>query len=118
MFEFYNANPLNAYEEDCVIRALSCATNKSWDEVYNELSDLAQYNGTMMDNRQFVRWYLDSKYQRIDNPPYKVIDVAKTFAQRVVLCTVAGHIICVKRGKILDTFDPSQRLVEDVWIVK
>lgn len=118
MYEYYNANPLNAYEEDCVIRALSCATNKSWDEVYNRLSDLAQYNGTMMDDREFVRWYLDTNFMRINNPPYKVKDVARKYKNNIVLCTVLGHIICVKCGKILDTFDPSERIVEDIWLVE
>ena len=118
MFEYYNANPLNKYEEDCVIRALSCATNRSWDEVYDELSDLAQQNGTMMDSRQFVRAYLDKKYERINYPPYKVIDVAKMFVRNVLLCTTKGHIVCIKYGTIYDTFDPSDRIVEDVWIVR
>ena len=117
MYEFYNENPLGAFEDDCVIRALSCATNRSWDSIYDELSDLAQYNGTMMDNRNFVRWYLDTHFKRIDNPPYKVIDVARKFKNNIVLCTMKGHITCIK-GKIYDTFDPSERIVEDVWLVE
>ena len=41
MYKYYNANALNRYEDDCVIRAISCATNKSWDFVYDYLSDIA-----------------------------------------------------------------------------
>lgn len=118
MYEFYNENPLGVFEDDCVIRALSCATNRSWDEVYDEMSDLAQYNGTLFDKKGFVRWYLDTHFQRINNPPYKVIDVAKTFKNNIVLCTITGHIICIKYGRILDTFNPSDRIVEDVWLVR
>ena len=118
MYEFYNENPLGLYEDDCVVRALSCALGKSWDSVYDELSNLAQHNGTMMDKRGFVRWYLNTNFKRILNPPYKVIDVAKKFKNNIVLCTIKGHIICIKYGRILDTFNPSDRIVEDVWIVK
>ena len=39
MYKYYNANALNKYEDDCVIRAISCATDKSWDYVYDYLSD-------------------------------------------------------------------------------
>lgn len=118
MYEFYNENPLGLYEDDCVIRSISCATHRSWDEVYDELSDLAQERGTLLDKRNFVRWYLDSHFRKINNPPYKVYQVAEIFKNNIILCTVKGHIICIKYGIIYDTFDPSERIVEDVWIVK
>ena len=117
MYEYSNLNPLGLYEDDCVIRAISCATGRSWDEVYDELSDLAQERGTLLDKRYFVRWYLDSHFTRIANPPYKVIDVARKFKNNIVLCTMRGHIVCIK-GKIYDTFNCGDRVVEDVWIVK
>lgn len=118
MYDFYNANPLGLYEDDCVIRSISCATHRSWDEVYDELSDLAQANGTLLDKKQFVRGYLDAHYKRIINPPYKVYQVAERFKNNIVLCTMKGHIVCIKYGVIYDTFDPSNRIVEDVWLVK
>ena len=59
MYRYYNANALNKYEDDCVIRAISCATNKSWDYVYDYLSDIAQYEGTLLDKKNFVIKYLD-----------------------------------------------------------
>lgn len=118
MYEFYNLNPLGLYEDDCVIRAISCATNRSWDSVYDELSDLAQEKGTLFDKRNFVRWYLNTHFERVYNPPYKVYQVAQKFKNNIVLCTVRGHIICIKYGRILDTFNPSNRDVEDVWVVK
>ena len=37
MYKFYNANALNKFEDDCVIRAISCATNKNWNYVYDYL---------------------------------------------------------------------------------
>ena len=66
MYKFYNANAVNKYEDDCVIRAISCATDKSWDYVYNYLSDIAQYEGTLFDKRDFVRGYLDRTYKRMN----------------------------------------------------
>lgn len=118
MYDFYNANPLGIFTDDCVIRAISCALNKSWDQVYDELSDLAQAKGTLLDKKDFVRWYLDTHFKRISNPPYKVYQVAQTFKNHIVLCTMRGHIVCIKYGIIYDTFDPSDRIVESVWLVE
>lgn len=117
MYEFYNENPLGLFEDDCVIRAISCATNRSWDCVYDELSDLAQAKGTLLDKKPFVRWYLDTNFKRIDKPPYKVYQVAKMFKNNIVLCSSNSHVMCIKYGRILDTFDSSNLLVENVWVV-
>lgn len=117
MFIEYNENPLKKDTEDCVIRSISCATHKSWDEVYDELSDLAQYNGTLFDQKEFVIWYLDNHFKRVPYIPYKVKDVAKEYRNNIILCTMKGHIVCIRYGIIYDTFDPSERIVEDAWIV-
>ena len=115
---YYNENPLNKITPDCVIRSISCATHRSWDEVYDELSDLAQYNGTLFDQKDFVIWYLDSKYKRVQYLPKKVGDVAKEYPNNIILCTMKGHICCIRYGIIYDTFNPSERFVEEAWIVK
>ena len=118
MYKFYNANAANRYEDDCVIRAISCATDKSWDYVYDYLSDIAQYEGTLMDKREFVRNYLDRTYQRLRDISGKVGYVSALFPNSTVLITMNGHITCSKNGVIYDTFDCRDRKVEDVWLVK
>ena len=117
MYKYYNANALNKYEDDCVIRAISCATNKSWDYVYDYLSDIAQYEGTLLDKREFVRNYLDRTYQRLPKIKGSVGYVSSLFPNNIVLITVKGHILCSKFGIVYDTFDPRDREVEDVWLV-
>lgn len=118
MYKYYNENPLKKYTSDCVIRSISCATQKSWDEVYNELSDLAQYNGTLFDQRDFVLWYLDSNFERVPFVSEEVGDLAKEYSNNIILCTMKGHICCIKYGIIYDTFDPSKRFAEFAWIVE
>lgn len=118
MYKFFNENPLNKFTDDCVIRSISCATYRSWDKVYDEMSDLAQLNGTLFDQRDFVLWYLDTHYDRVPYLPKTVGDVAKEYSNNIILCTMKGHICCIKYGVIYDTFNPSERLVEEAWIVK
>ena len=117
MYKYYNANVLNKYEDDCVSRAISCATNKSWDYVYDYLSDIAQYEGTLLDKRDFVRNYLDRTYKHLYGIHGNVGQVSAMFPYNIILITVPGHIICSKYGIVYDTFDPRDREVEDVWLV-
>jgi hypothetical protein len=118
MYKYCNKNPLGKLEDDCVVRSISCATDRSWDNVYDELSDLAQYNGTLLDKRGFVLWYLESHYKRIPYPPRTVGELAEKYPENIILCTVKHHICCIKYGVIYDTFNPSNRLVETAFIVK
>ena len=118
MYKFYNENPLNKYEDDCVIRGISCATNKSWDYVYDYLSDIAQYEGTLFDKKEFVRNYLDRNYKRLNNLYGTVGKISGMFPNNVLLITTGNHIVCSKYGVIYDTFDCRDREVEYVWLVK
>ena len=118
MYQYYNANVLNKYVDDCVIRAISCATNKSWDYVYDYLSDIAQYEGTLFDKKDFVINYLDKTYKRLNGIKGLVGEISGMFPYSTLLITMRGHICCSKNGIIYDTFDCRDRQVEYVWLVK
>ena len=117
-YRFYNANVLGKYENDCTVRAISFATGKSWDETYERLSDIAQYEGTMMDDRNFIRKYLNNKYRRLPIKADTVGEIAAEYPDNILLITMNSHITCSKYGVIYDSFDPRDRLVEDAWLVK
>jgi hypothetical protein len=63
-YKYYNANPLNNNVADCTIRAISTAEGKTWDETYEELSKLAQIQGILLDDVDFIEEYLDKRYKR------------------------------------------------------
>ena len=117
MYKFYNENPLNIYEDDCVVRAISCATGRSWDYVYDYLSDIAQYEGTLFDKKKFVIGYLDRVYTRLEGLRGSVGEISGMFPNNVLLITMRGHITCSKYGVIYDTFDCRDREVEYVWLI-
>lgn len=56
MYKFYNANSLGKFTDDCVIRSISCATDVSWDHVYDCLSDLAQEYDTFDCRNRIVEY--------------------------------------------------------------
>ena len=117
MYIYYNANVLNKHEEDCVIRSISCALDKSWDYVYEMLSDEAQAQGTMMNDRDFIIWYLDGRFRRIYDVSGSIGAISNKYKNNVLLITMNGHITCSKYGIIYDTFDCRNRKAEYVWVV-
>jgi len=117
MYTYFNANILGNFVNDCTIRAISLAEGNTWDYTYNKLSDLAQEKGTMMDDKYFIREYLNDRYERV---PVRgtVGQVASEFSDKVCLITMSGHITCSVYGVIYDSFDCRRRNVEYLWIVK
>lgn len=64
MWKYYNANARGNNVNDCVVRAISKAEGKIWDKTYEELSKIAQYEGILLDDVDFVENYLDKRYVR------------------------------------------------------
>lgn len=121
MFSYYNANPLNRNVNDCTVRAISLATGRSWDEVYEELGHYARQLAVMPDDVDYINGYLRQRYpiacgcrglqitvrEFVDNNP-----------NGIYLITMRGHITCCINGVIYDTFDPSDRYVWEAYEVQ
>ena len=45
MWRYYNANPLGRNVNDCTVRAISLATERTWDETYQRLADYGRLAG-------------------------------------------------------------------------
>lgn len=117
-YKFYNANALGLFQNDCTVRAISLATGNTWDDTYEHLSTIARLQGTMMDDRNFIINYLDERYDRLDDIPFTVGEVAGEYPENVLLITMNNHITCAKFGIIFDSFDCRDKLAEFCWIVK
>lgn len=121
MFIYYNANPYGRRVNDCTVRAISLASNRSWDDTYEELSDFARIQGTMFDDVAYIDSYLDIKYDKIYSKKDGIITV-KEFVRinnkGIYLITMLGHITCCIDGIIYDTFNPGDHLVWDAYKVE
>ena len=118
MYKYYNANSQNNFVNDCVIRAIAVAENRSWGETYDELSRIAKKNGILLDDVNFVEPLLDFRYNRIKTYPGDTVrNVVEDNPIGTYLVTMNGHITVAIDGVIYDTFDCRNRIVKDVWIV-
>lgn len=121
MWRYLNNNPKARDVNDCVIRSISCAENRSWGDVYDELSKLAGEQGIILDDVRFVEPYLDGKYEREcfekNGRTMTVGNFIDQHPQGTYLITMRGHITCVKNGILYDTWDCRDRLIWCAWSV-
>ena len=122
MWRYLNNNPKSRDVNDCVIRSISCAENRVWSDVYDELSKLAGEQGIILDDVRFVEPYLDGKYERECFKEKSRTMTVKEFLDQhpegTYLVTMRGHITCVKNGILYDTWDCRDRLIWCAWSVK
>ena len=118
MYKYYNMNPYKRNIDDCVIRSLSLLTNKTWNEVYEELSYIANKKALMMDSVQFVEDYLDERYPRTCHYSKTVGEFANEYKYGKYAVTMNGHITSIINGDIYDTFDPSNRIMRCAWRIE
>lgn len=117
MYKFHNANSKGRFVNDRVVRAISVAEGKTWDETYDELSDIAQSEGILLDDVKFVDNYLDKRYKRVPHYSSTVGEFIEEFPKGVYLITVPGHITVAVDGVVYDVFDCRNRTIWAVWEV-
>lgn len=101
---------------DCVIRAISCALNRSWDSVY---IDLAAEGFAMKDlassNEVWSRYLLNEgfrKYSVSDDKPLTIEEFSDIFRHGTYLVCTGTHVVCVKNGNYYDTWQSGQEQIE------
>ncbi len=115
MFKYYNRNPYDRHIEDCVIRALSLLTNRSWKSIYRELTYYSSEDGYMTDNVEFVEDYLDDRYPRECHYSKTVGEFAKEHPYGRYIISMPNHVTSVINGTVIDTFNPSDRVMRCAW---
>ena len=118
MYKFLNVNQNNNFVNDCVIRAISVAEDKSWGDTYDDLSRIAKKNGILLDDVNFVEPLLDYRYNRVKTYSGDIVqDILEDHPIGTYLVTMRGHITVIRDGVVYDTFDCRDRVVKNVWEV-
>lgn len=121
MYVYFNNNPWKRSVNDCVIRAISLAENKSWNKVYDELSYLAKDEAIILDDVTFVDNYLDKRYKRIcykcNGERLTIKEFIKSHSKGTYLVSMQGHITCIINGILFDTWNCSNKKIWSVWRV-
>ena len=117
MYKYYNANSKGNFVNDCVVRAIAVAEGKTWDETYEKLSDIAQEEGILLDDVNFVEGYLDKRYKRACHYSKTVGEFLEEHPKGTYLITMEGHITVIVNGILYDIFDCRHRRMWCAWEV-
>lgn len=109
---YANLNPRHKLTNDCVVRAISLATKKSWNSVFWDLTDeLYKEKETCMDNNRIWGQYLEKlgypKYHISDACPmcYTLKQFCEDNPKGVYIVGTGTHVITVIDGDYYDTFN-------------
>lgn len=115
----YNNNPISLRTGDCVIRACSLATDRSWDATYTDIAKLGQSMGLMPDKGAVWGAYLRQRgfYRDIisNRCPdcFTVRQFAKEHPRGTYVLAIdgnPGHVVCVKNGDWIDIWNSGDEI--------
>lgn len=116
MYEYYNPNPLDKRTGDCVVRALSKALNKTWNEVYIILclegylyKDWGNTNSVWGNYLKSIG-YQSSVIPNICPSCYTINDFADDHPAGTFIVATGSHVVCVQDGDIYDSWDSSNEI--------
>lgn len=121
MYIHYNPNPYGLYVEDCVVRALSLVTGRSWDNIYFHIC----LQGFLMKNMPSVNkvWgnYITSlgfsRYILPDTCPecYTVREFCDEHPRGTFILATNSHVVAVINGNYYDAWDSGDEMPTSVW---
>jgi hypothetical protein len=125
-FELKNVNPKKKNTTDCVIRALTTATNKDYYEVYEELYALSKKTGYFINEKRLEDKFLEQngfikmkQPRKWDNTKYQLSEIDKLIGKdEVAVVRIAGHLTCVKNWHLIDTWDCSYKTISNYYILR
>lgn len=128
IFHYYNRNPKDKLTNDCVIRAIATATEKTWGEVYNTLCEMGLKYGLMPNDPKCYERYLKelgwvkhNQPRKDDNTKYSGSEFVKTTEYRniknnaVIAKIGSHHMTVIVNGKIYDTWNCSGNKIGNYW---
>jgi hypothetical protein len=125
LFEKVNANPKGWKTNDCVIRSLALATDYSWGEVYEVLTQKGLKKCRMPNDKIIYEEFLEEEGfikhkqpRKSDNTKYTVKEWAELNPNIQMIVSVAKHLTYVENNIMMDTWNCSRKSVGNYWTKK
>lgn len=121
MYIHANPNPNGLYVEDCVIRAIAIATDRTWDDVYVHLCLQAFVMKNMPSVNKVWGTYLRSigfeEFKLPSNCPdcYTIRDFALENQNGTYILATGSHVVAVIDGDYYDAWDSGDEQPVIVW---
>lgn len=116
-----NLNPEHKRVGDCTVRAIAAGTGKSWEDIYAALA-LEGYLLHDMPTANYVwgSYMRKCGWKRITLPNncpdcYSVADFAADHPQGIYILALATHVLCVRDGDWIDSWDSGDEMPLYYW---
>ena len=115
-FVNYNPNPTRKLVGDCVIRAISKTTGKSWEDVYLDIVVLGfNMHDMPSSNDVWGNYLINNGFRRYVIPDtcpycYTVEQFCEDNPDLTGILATGTHVIAVSNGDYFDTWDSGQEL--------
>ena len=116
MWIYANPNPCRREEPDCVVRAISIATGKSWRKVHRDLCQMSGEHCTMPSVNWLWGMYLRrngyEKFLLPGNCPecINVREFCRRYPEGTYVIGTGTHAVAVVDGDWLDTWDSGDEI--------
>lgn len=117
----WNKNPSGRSVGDCAVRAVSVALDVDWDTAYSmiaakgyQLKDMPSSNsvwGAILRDNGFSRYAIPNTCPAC----YTVGDFADENPQGVYVVATSGHVVTIKDGIVLDSWDSRNEIPQFYW---
>lgn len=121
-FHYYNANPKNRITVDCSFRAISTALNQDYNQTVMEMAELMCKTGYALDDKKGIKaylalkgWIMHLQPRHLDGTKYTGKEFCKEFEGTCIANIGGHHIVCIKDGKVLDTWDSTNGCIGNYW---
>lgn len=122
-FHYHNANPKNRITTDCVIRAISTATQIPYEQVVMEMAELQCRTGYDPSENKAVDLYLTSKGwykhkqpRKSNNTKYTGKQFCVAYPPTPIIANIGGHhTVAIKEGKVWDIWDSTDGCIGMYW---
>lgn len=117
MWVYANPNPCRQEEPDCVVRAISIATGKTWDEVHWDLCRLSHVRCTMPSVNWLWEIYLrkhgfEKHLLPVNCPSCTTVgQFCKKFQKGTYVLATGSHAVCAKDSDYFDIWDSGGEVV-------
>lgn len=124
MFRYFNPNPRGKIAGDCVIRAISKATGKSWRSVYRELCAVGSELGDMPSANPVWGAYLRQLgFERHTVPNtcpdcYTVRDFCDEHPYGTYILATGSHAVAVVDGDYYDIWDSGDEMPTYLFLME
>lgn len=119
-----NPNPLGKAANDCVVRAIAVATERSWQDVYADLCRMGRILCDMPSSNAVWGMFLEEEGYKMRTLPdtcprcMTVRAFADRFPDGRYIVGTGQHAVAVIEKNYFDTWDSGDEIINTYWVIE